>query len=62
MTTPFEKAYPNIAHWVKTHGWIEIGQDDYSKSFVKALDLVITHMSHLLQEMDAAWRKPVWQP
>jgi len=38
MTNPFEEAYPNIARWVTTYGWIEIGQDDYSRSFVRALD------------------------
>jgi len=38
MESPFSKAYPNIAHWVDTQGWIEIGQDDYSSSLVRALD------------------------
>lgn len=38
MTNPFEEVYPNIAHWVTTYGWIEIGQDDYSSSFVRVLD------------------------
>lgn len=35
---PFETTYPNIAYWVKSHGWIEIGQDSWSRSFVRALD------------------------
>jgi hypothetical protein len=34
---PFAALYPNIAFWVKG-GWIEIGQNDYSQSFVRALD------------------------
>ncbi len=34
----FEKSYPHINRWVKTLGWIEIGEDDYSRSFVRALD------------------------
>ncbi len=34
----FERFYPRITRWVKTHGWIEIGEDDYSRSFVRALD------------------------
>ena len=38
MTNPFEEVYPNIARWVTTYGWIEIGQDDYSSSFVRVLD------------------------
>ena len=38
MTNPFEEVYPNIARWVTIYGWIEIGQDDYSSSFVRVLD------------------------
>ena len=38
MTNPLEEVYPNIARWVTSYGWIEIGQDDYSSSFVRALD------------------------
>jgi hypothetical protein len=30
--------YPNIAAWVQD-GWIEIGRDDFSRSFVRALDI-----------------------
>ena len=37
MSASFEDTYPNIAEWV--HGWIEIGQDEYSSSFVRALDV-----------------------
>jgi len=38
MKTQFSKLYPNIAHWVNALGWIEIGQDEYSSSLVRALD------------------------
>jgi hypothetical protein len=38
MKNQFSKLYPNIAHWVTTQGWIEIGQDEYSSSLVRALD------------------------
>ena len=38
MESQFSKAYPNIAYWVNTQGWIEIGQDEYSTSLVRALD------------------------
>ncbi len=38
MVESVERAYPHIARWVKTHGWIEIGSDDYRSSFVRALD------------------------
>jgi hypothetical protein len=38
VAEPVERAYPHIARWVKTDGWIEIGSDDYRSSFVRALD------------------------
>ncbi len=33
-----EEAYPHIARWIQGQGWIEIGQDAYRRSFVRALD------------------------
>jgi hypothetical protein len=33
----FEVRYPHITSWVED-GWIEIGRDDSSRSFVRALD------------------------
>ena len=36
--TTLEEAYPSIAQWVESYGWIEIGQDDHSRSMVRALD------------------------
>ena len=33
----FESVYPNIARWVMD-GWIEIGNESYTDSFVRALD------------------------
>lgn len=33
-----ESTYPNIARWVETHGWIEIGESEGSASFIRALD------------------------
>ena len=38
MTVSFEQRYPNITHWVTARGWVEIGSDEYSSSFVRALD------------------------
>ena len=38
MASSFEKSYPNIAHWVNSYGWIELGRDDYRPSLVRALD------------------------
>ncbi len=37
MAETFEERYPNIAGWVRD-GWIEIGRDDYSGSFIRVLD------------------------
>lgn len=34
----FDEQYPNIAAWVQD-GWIEIGQDDFSRSFIRVLDI-----------------------
>lgn len=40
MIEMFEERYPNIASWIHEHeGWIEIGRDEYSSSFVRILDL-----------------------
>ena len=38
MANPFEQAYPSLARWVNIQGWIEIGNDGFSRSFVRALD------------------------
>ena len=37
MTALFDEQYPNIAWWVQD-GWIEMGQDEYSDSFIRVLD------------------------
>ncbi len=37
ISKSFEHQYPNIARWVSEYGWIEIGQDDLSPFFVRAL-------------------------
>ena len=34
----FEQFYPNLAYWVESFGWIELGQDDYSQSLIRILD------------------------
>jgi hypothetical protein len=38
VATSFEKSYPNVTRWVTSQGWIELGQDEYSSSLVRALD------------------------
>ena len=37
MAGPFEARYPNIAGWVRD-GWVELGRDEHSRSFVRVLD------------------------
>jgi hypothetical protein len=34
----FVNTFPNIIRWVTEQGWIEIGQDENSKSLVRAID------------------------
>ncbi len=34
----FEDLYPAIAEWIDTTGWIELGQDDMSRSMARVLD------------------------
>jgi hypothetical protein len=35
----FSREYPNLEWWINTHGWIEMGDDDYSTSWVRILDI-----------------------
>jgi len=37
MAQRIDATYPTIAQWVMEYGWIEIGQDHMSQSFVRAL-------------------------
>ena len=37
--TNFSSTYPNPAAWTESYGWIEIGEVDFSQSFVRALDM-----------------------
>jgi hypothetical protein len=39
VASSFEANYPNITSWVTSQGWIELGQDEYSSSLVRALDI-----------------------
>jgi hypothetical protein len=38
MTTAFEGTYPYLSRWVRGYGWIEVGQDHYSRSLIRVLD------------------------
>ena len=69
MNRPVDEAFPHLTAWVKTYGWIEIGYDDYQRSFIHALDsggmvwegrMEYTTLESALQELDdalAAWMK-----
>jgi hypothetical protein len=38
MEEPFAQAYPHLARWVTTQGWIELGDDGMQPSRVRVLD------------------------
>ena len=38
MTQSVDEVYPHLARWVDAYGWVEIGHDEGSRSFVRALD------------------------
>ena len=58
IISSFEQAYPRTTQWVKTHGWIEIGQIDGFSNFVLALDEggMVWEGKKSYQTMDGAFR------
>ena len=34
-----DQDYPHVADWVYGGGWIELGQNEYSRSFIRILDI-----------------------
>ena len=38
-TPSFDELYPNISWWAQGGGWIELGQDEYSRSLIRELDI-----------------------
>jgi hypothetical protein len=38
QTIRLDERFPHLARWVAEFGWVEIGQDDYNQSFLRALD------------------------
>lgn len=34
----FEEKYPNIAAWIESYGWVELGKTDYNRPTVRVLD------------------------
>ncbi len=69
MARSVDEAFPHLTEWVTTHGWIEIGYDDYNRSFIRALDgggmvwegsMVYTTLDSACKALDdalAAWMK-----
>ena len=69
MHRTVDEAFPHLTAWVKTYGWIEIGYDDYQRSFIRALDsggmvwegrMVYATLESALQALDDAladWMK-----
>lgn len=69
MDRSVDEMFPHVTAWVGTHGWIEIGYDDDSRSFIRALDsggmvwegsLNYPTLESALQALDdalAAWMK-----
>jgi hypothetical protein len=64
----FEQMFPNIAAWVDSYGWIEIGRDDYSRSFMRVLDIggmiweskpEYKSLDHALRALDRALEKRI---
>lgn len=39
MSNNFAQRYPTIDHFVNAHGYIEIGYDENTTSFIRALDM-----------------------
>jgi hypothetical protein len=37
MAHAADEDYPHLARWVDAYGWVEIGQDEFSHSVVRAL-------------------------
>ncbi|MDE3088672.1 MAG: hypothetical protein KGJ80_04730 [Chloroflexota bacterium] len=54
----FEKSFPAITEWVRSHGWIEIGQTDEEQSFVRAIDEggLVWEGKSSYPSLDHAWR------
>jgi hypothetical protein len=54
----FENQYPYITRWVRDCGWIEMGDDGCSGSFIKAIDEggLIWETQKKYKDIDAAFQ------
>lgn len=66
MAESIDQRFPHLSEFVMTHGWIEIGQDDFSRSFVRALDIggmlwegreTYATLDEALRELDTALKE-----
>jgi hypothetical protein len=39
MSQSIEDRHPHLARWVKEYGYVEIGHNDWTPSFIRALDI-----------------------
>lgn len=58
MPGSFAEAYPTLARWVRDYGWIELGHDGMSPSFLRVLDEggMIWERAHGDESVDDALR------
>jgi len=35
----FSEKYPNLEYWIDSQGWIELGSDENSSSWIRMLDI-----------------------
>ena len=58
-TYAIPRCLPNITQWVESYGWLEIGQDDSSSSFIKILDAggLVWESSKKYSSLEAALRE-----
>lgn len=38
-TVSFDQHYPHLVEWVREHGWIALGADEYSTSMIRVIDM-----------------------
>lgn len=38
MTRIVDERFPQLTGWIRHQGWIEIGSDEFSSSFIRVLD------------------------
>ncbi len=56
---PFITSYPNLTYWIESFGWIEMGEDDFSTSLIRILDIggMIWESEEQYDNLDVALQK-----